>query len=97
MQKNSLGESSRPKTRTASLELSLRVINDEVTRRSLLEQTHLDAVQRCRYDVDLAQRRYEQVDVVNRLIAATLERNWEAALQQLNHADTALAEFRQFR
>jgi hypothetical protein len=79
----------------ASIGLSLRVINDEVSRRSLLEQTHLDAVRRCRYDVDLAQRRYEQVDPANRLVASTLERNWEEELQQLATAETALSEFRQ--
>ncbi len=32
------------------------------------------------YEVDLAQRRYENVDPANRLVAATLERRWNDAL-----------------
>ena len=79
----------------ASIELNVRVINDEASRRALLEQTHVDAVQRFRYDVDLAQRRYQQVDPVNRLVASTLERNWEEALRQLATAESNLIDFHQ--
>ena len=35
-----------------------------------------------RYAVRLAQRRYEQVDPENRLVARTLEKEWEACLQE---------------
>ena len=33
-----------------------------------------DAIERARYEADLAERRYEAVDPANRLIAATLEK-----------------------
>ena len=79
----------------SSIELSVRVVNDEVSRRSLLEQTHVDVVHRSRYDVDLAQRRYEQVDPANRLVASNLELSWEEALRQLTTAEAALTDFRQ--
>ena len=40
-------------------------------------------VQQARYDASLAERRYAACDPDNRLIAATLEKNWEAALRRL--------------
>src|SRR5260370_27310537 len=41
-------------------------------------------IERARYDVDLAERRYEAVDPANRLIAATLEQRWNDAMRRLN-------------
>ncbi|MGD0236074.1 MAG: helix-turn-helix domain-containing protein [Syntrophorhabdales bacterium] len=38
--------------------------------------------ERAAYEVDLAQRRYENVDPANRLVAATLERRWNDALSK---------------
>ena len=52
------------------------------------------ALEHCRYQARLAERRYRQVDPDNRLIAATLEREWEAALVALQEAERALAEAR---
>jgi len=40
-------------------------------------------IERARYEVDLAERRYEAVDPGNRLIAATLEQRWNDAMQAL--------------
>ena len=37
-------------------------------------------LQRARYDVELAERRYQADDPENRLVAATLEKHWEDAL-----------------
>ena len=37
-------------------------------------------LERTRYETALARRRYEAVDPQNRLVARTLERDWEAAL-----------------
>ncbi len=39
-------------------------------------------LQQARYEASLAERRYAACDPENRLIAAQLERNWEAALQR---------------
>jgi hypothetical protein len=50
-------------------------------------------VERARYEVDLAERRYETVDPANRLVAATLEQRWEAAIQRLRTVETELATF----
>jgi hypothetical protein len=45
-------------------------------------------VQRAEYEASLAQRRYEEVDPSNRLVASTLEKRWNDAL-------SALAQVRQ--
>jgi hypothetical protein len=50
-------------------------------------------IERARYDVDLAERRYEAVDPGNRLIAATLEQRWNEAMQRLNDLEADLAAF----
>ncbi|MGA7453773.1 MAG: recombinase family protein, partial [Rhodoplanes sp.] len=50
-------------------------------------------IERARYDVDLAERRYEAVDPGNRLIAATLEQRWNEAMQRLHDLEAELAAF----
>ena len=50
-------------------------------------------IERARYDVDLAERRYEAVDPDNRLIAATLEKRWNEATQRMHDLEAELAAF----
>ena len=52
-------------------------------------------LEQCRYEASLAERRYRRVDPDNRLIAATLEREWEAALAALERAEFALKTARE--
>lgn len=40
-------------------------------------------IERVKYEVALAQRRYEEVDPANRLVASTLEKRWNESLQNL--------------
>ena len=47
-------------------------------------------VERCRYEAGLAERRYRKIDPDNRLVAGTLERDWEMALRALEDARRAL-------
>ena len=47
-------------------------------------------MKRLRYEAALAQRQFNRVDPDNRLVAAELERRWEAALSQLKQAEEAL-------
>jgi DNA invertase Pin-like site-specific DNA recombinase len=48
-------------------------------------------MERLRYQAALAQRQYNQVDPDNRLVAAELERRWEAALVALKQAEEQFA------
>lgn len=41
-------------------------------------------MERAEYEAQLAQRRYEEVDPANRLVAATLEQRWNSALEQVD-------------
>lgn len=51
-----------------------------------------EQLKRLRYQAALAERQYNRVDPDNRLIAAELEKRWEAALRELRQAEAAAAE-----
>lgn len=65
----------------AAMELSLQARADVERERKQLEKHWRQRRQRARYDVELAERRYQAVDPANRLVAASLERRWEEALE----------------
>jgi DNA-binding transcriptional MerR regulator len=50
-------------------------------------------LERAEYEAALAERRYQEVDPSQRLVAATLERRWNAALLQLEEIKKQAAEF----
>jgi hypothetical protein len=52
---------------------------------------HEQRLSRLRYEASLAQRQFLQVDPDNRLVAAELEKRWEAALAELKRAEEAIA------
>lgn len=60
---------------------------DDATRRAQAQQ-----VERLRYQAALAERPFMQVDPDNRLVAAELERRWEAALRELKQAEDCYAQ-----
>src|SRR5262249_55548216 len=66
----------------AAVELSLRAHADIEQERRRLEKHWQQRRQRARYDVELAERRYQAVDPENRLVASTLEKRWEELLAQ---------------
>lgn len=49
-------------------------------------------LERKRYTAALAERQFNRVDPDNRLVAAELERRWEAALREVRTAEEALAQ-----
>jgi DNA invertase Pin-like site-specific DNA recombinase len=82
-------------------ELFLEVINPETIELSLFfekqlkqettqaERSWQEKLQRLEYESDLARRRYEQVDPDNRLVAQTLETEWNQKLVDLEEAQKA--------
>jgi hypothetical protein len=66
----------------AAVELSVQAHADVEQERKRLEKHWQQRRQRARYDVELAERRYQAVDPENRLVAATLEKSWEELLAQ---------------
>ena len=75
----------------AQVELSLAVLHEvERQQAELCRQWELQ-LDGARYAVRLAQRRYEQVDPDNRLVARSLEREWEARLREVEHLEAEFA------
>ena len=61
--------------------MTLTVQQELHTRLDETDRLHRRAVERARYEADLARRRYLQVDPANRLVADELEAQWNRALQ----------------
>jgi len=64
----------------------------EQQQRAALDHAQQQHLTRLRYDATLAQRRFEQVDPTNRLVAAELEQRWEGALRALKQAEETYAQ-----
>jgi len=79
----------------AELELSLRVLDDLAQQQATLQQQWAQHLERARYEADLAHRRYRQVDPDNRLVARTLEREWEDCLTALAEVESACTRAQQ--
>lgn len=67
----------------AQVELSLALVAEVQRQQALLRQQWERRLEGAHYAARLAQRRYEQVDPDNRLVARTLEQEWETKLTQL--------------
>jgi DNA invertase Pin-like site-specific DNA recombinase len=68
----------------AELELALAALRELETRdQAILRQWQM-RIERAQYEAALAERRYQEVDPSNRLVAGTLERRWNEALLQLD-------------
>ena len=69
-----------------AIELSLAVRAELQTRLDEADRLRLLQVERARHEAELAQRRYMQIDPDNRLVASTLETNWNDKLRALAQA-----------
>jgi len=76
----------------AELELALAALRElETHDQSILRQWQM-RLERAEYEAALAERRYQEVDPSNRLVASTLERRWNDALLQLEDLKKQAAE-----
>lgn len=66
----------------AALEISLQAAQDVEAERRQLHQHWAQRLERARYQAERAFRQYTAVEPENRLVAGTLERQWEAALAE---------------
>jgi hypothetical protein len=66
----------------AALELSWQAVADLERERARLDRHWQQQLQRAAYEVRDAERRYRAVDPDHRLVARTLEQNWDAALRR---------------
>ena len=78
----------------AQIELSLAILGEFERQQAELTRQWQRRLEAARYAADLAQRRYEEVDPTNRLVARTLEQQWETCLQEIGRLETEFATFR---
>jgi hypothetical protein len=64
-----------------ALELSLKAIENVQRERLRLNRHWEQRLERASYDVQRAERKYQAVEPENRLVAWSLEQQWEAALR----------------
>jgi len=69
-----------------ALEVALSVHDELASRADEADRLRRQHVERARYEAELAQRRYLRVDPDNRLVAATLEAEWNAKLRAVDAA-----------
>ena len=72
-----------------AVEAALQVSADLQQRAAEADALRAAHVERARYHADLARRRYLAVDPANRLVAGTLEADWNTALRALTDAQAA--------
>jgi DNA invertase Pin-like site-specific DNA recombinase len=70
----------------AAVELALEIRREIEARHHEADQLRCRAVERAQVDADLAQRRFMMVDPANRLVADTLESDWNEKLRTLAKA-----------
>ena len=77
----------------AEIELAVAALNElEQRDQAIMRQWHM-RIERAEYECALAERRYEEVDPSNRLVAANLERRWNETLVHLDALKTEAATF----
>ena len=79
--------------RPAQLDALAEVLAVQEAERERLTRHWQERRKRARYDAHLAQRQYDAVDPDNRLVAAELERRWEAGLRELRETEEAYERF----
>ena len=72
------------------LEVYEQALKTQAETAKQIQQAQQQQLERLRYQADLAQHQYNQVDPDNRLVAAELEKRWEAALLALQEAEERL-------
>jgi hypothetical protein len=78
-----------------ALEVSLTVQRELQARVDEVDRLRKKQVERARYEAELAQRRYLHVDPANRLVADSLEADWNEKLRALNEAREQYEQQRQ--
>jgi len=79
----------------AQLQIAIAALQELQHRDESTKQQWRMRIERAEYEAQLAQKRYEEVDPSNRLVAGTLERRWNDALVQLEEIQQKYNEYAQ--
>jgi DNA invertase Pin-like site-specific DNA recombinase len=77
----------------AEIELALAALSELEQRDQAVMRQWQMRIERAEYDCALAERRYEEVDPSNRLVASSLERRWNELLLQLDAVKAEASAF----
>jgi DNA invertase Pin-like site-specific DNA recombinase len=75
----------------AEIGLSLQILDELARQNKALQKQWNQRLERAHYEVDVARRRYQQVEPENRLVVRTLEREWEECLAALAQTEQEYA------
>ena len=90
---NAIGEAVLTALRPAELKLAVTALKElEQRDRAIMRQWHM-RIERAEYEAALAERRYQECDPANRLVAGTLERRWNDTLLRVESIRTEAAQF----
>lgn len=76
------------------IEIAIKAFEELEQRSQSLEKQWLMKIERAKYESQLAQRRYQEVDPSNRLVAGTLEKDWNDALTNLQEVLIQYEEYK---
>jgi DNA invertase Pin-like site-specific DNA recombinase len=76
-----------------TIKLALAALTNLEERDKVISAQWHRRIERARYEADLAERRYEEADPNNRLVASTLEKRWNDAMQRVLELKAELAHF----
>jgi DNA invertase Pin-like site-specific DNA recombinase len=76
-----------------TIKLALEALASLEERDKIISAQWHRKIERARYEADLAERRYEEADPSNRLVASTLEKRWNDAMQRRCELEAELATF----
>jgi hypothetical protein len=79
----------------AEVDIALKAVHELEQRNQAVHHQWQMRIQRAEYEAQLAQRRYEEVDPANRLVASTLESRWNQTLVALEQAKEQYAQYQQ--
>jgi DNA invertase Pin-like site-specific DNA recombinase len=76
------------------IKIAIKAFEELEQRSQSLEKQWLMKIERAKYESQLAQRRYQEVDPSNRLVAGTLEKDWNDTLISLQEV---MAQYEDYR
>ena len=81
--------------RPGALDLSLAAAEDVIRERTARDENWRQRLERARTQAARVERQYQAAEPENRLVARTLERRWDEALQEVRRLEEEYARFRQ--
>lgn len=80
---------------SVQIDIAIKAFEELEQRNQAIDKQWNMKIERANYESQLAQRRYEEVDPANRLVANTLEKKWNDALTNLDEISKQYTEYKE--